>query len=90
MPPHRCTVWYNYHPIMFYGMYKTVEQTMLILILKDVSDFERGLIVGAQMAGASVTKTVQLAAVSIRTVTEVTSAFRSMGKTSINMVRNRG
>ena len=50
---------------------------------KDLSDFERGLIVGAQMAGASVTKIVQLARVSMGGVTKVTSAFRSMGKDGI-------
>ncbi len=38
----------------------------------------------ARMAGASVTKTAELACVSIGTVTKVTSAFRSMGKTSLN------
>ncbi len=44
---------------------------------KDLSDFERGFIVGAWMAGTSVTKT-QLACVSIGTVTKMTSAFRSV------------
>ena len=57
---------------------------------KDLSDFERGFIIGARMAGASVTKTAQLASVSIGTVTKVTSAFRSMGKTSVNRVGNCG
>ena len=47
---------------------------------KDLSDFERGFIVGAQMAGASVTKTAQLAGVAIEIVIKVTSAFRSMGR----------
>jgi len=51
---------------------------------EDLSDFESGFTVVAQMAGASVTKTAQLASVSIGTVTKVTSAFRSMGKTSLN------
>ncbi len=58
---------------------------------KDQSDFERGFIVGTQMVGSTVTKTAQLARVSIGTVTKVTSAFRSMGKTSVRYVRkNRG
>ena len=42
------------------------------------------------MAEASVTKTSQLAGVSIGTVTKVASAFRSIGKTSVNRVRNCG
>ena len=49
-----------------------------------------GFILGARMAGASVTKTAQLAGVSIGTVTEVTSAFRSLGKTSVNRVTHCG
>ena len=57
---------------------------------KDLSDFERRFIVGARMAGASVTKTAQLACVIRGTVTKVTSAFGSMGKTSANTVRNCG
>uniref|UniRef100_A0A3B4XRT0 Transposase Tc1-like domain-containing protein n=1 Tax=Seriola lalandi dorsalis TaxID=1841481 RepID=A0A3B4XRT0_SERLL len=57
---------------------------------KDLSDFERGFIVGARMAGASVTKTAQLASVSIGTVTKVTSAFSSLGKTSVSRVGNCG
>lgn len=40
----------------------------------------------AWMAGASVTKTAQLASASTGTLTKVTSAFRSMGSTSINRV----
>lgn len=42
------------------------------------------------MAGASVAKTALLAAVSMRTVNKLTSAFRSMGKTSVNMFGNCG
>lgn len=42
---------------------------------KDLSDFERGLIAGAQEAGALVTKTkIQLTAVSIVTEIKVTFA----------------
>ncbi len=54
---------------------------------KDLRDFERVFIVGARMAGAPVTKTAQLASVS---GTKVTSAFRSVGKTSVNRVGNCG
>uniref|UniRef100_A0A3B4YW54 Transposase Tc1-like domain-containing protein n=1 Tax=Stegastes partitus TaxID=144197 RepID=A0A3B4YW54_9TELE len=57
---------------------------------KDLSDFERGFIVGARMAGASVTRTAQLASVSIGTVAKVTSAFRATGKTSVSRVGNCG
>ena len=49
---------------------------------RNVSDFERGLIVGAQMAGALVTKTAELAGVLIGTVSNVTYAFRYVRKTS--------
>lgn len=57
---------------------------------KDLSDSERGFIAGARMARASVTKTAQLTSVSIRTLTEVTSAFGSAGKTSVNRVGSCG
>lgn len=43
---------------------------------KVLSDFEIWLAVGAEMTGASVTKTAQLSLVSVRTVTKVTCAFR--------------
>ena len=52
---------------------------------KDLCDFEKGFIFGAQMSGASVTKTD-----STGTVTKGTSAFRSMGKTSVNRLGNHG
>lgn len=48
------------------------------------SEFERGFIVEAQTT-VSVTKTAQ-PAVSIGIVTKLTSAFRSMEKTSVNRV----
>lgn len=51
---------------------------------------ERGYIVGARMAGAPVTKTAQLASVSIGTVAKVTSAYRCVGKKSVNRSGNCG
>ena len=48
----------------------------------DLGDFERGVIVGEHLAGASVTKTAQLADVSQATVSKVLSAWNSEGKTS--------
>lgn len=45
--------------------------------------FNRRVNIAAQIAGS--TKMVQLASVSIGTVTEVKSAFRSMGKTSVGL-----
>ncbi len=57
---------------------------------KDLSDFEREFIVWPRTTGASVTKTAQLALVSVGAVTKVTSAFRSEEKTSVNGVGNCG
>ena len=55
---------------------------------KKKSDYERGFIIGAWMAGASVTKTAQLDSVSIRTVIRLTSAIKSTGRTSVNRAGN--
>ena len=46
---------------------------MILIVIKmakgkDLSHFERGFIVGVQVAGATVTKTAQVAGVSIGTV----------------------
>ena len=67
--------------VILCGMCKEAEQAQLM---------RRGVTVGARMAGASVTKTAQLPTVSIGTAAKVTSAFRSMGKTSANWVENCG
>lgn len=57
---------------------------------RDLSDFERGVIVGARIAGASVTRTAQLTGVSIGTVTKVTAAYKTLGKSSVSRVGNCG
>jgi hypothetical protein len=48
----------------------------------DLSSFERGRIVGACLAGASVTKTATLLGVSRATGSKVMSAYMSHGKTT--------
>jgi transposase len=53
-----------------------------------VSDFETGQIVGARLAGTSVTKTATMLGVSRTTVSEVMSAYTNHGKTTVN--RNSG
>jgi predicted transcriptional regulator len=47
----------------------------------DLSDFERGQILGARLAGTFVTKTATLLGVSRATVSEVMSAYTNHGKT---------
>jgi transposase len=53
-----------------------------------LSDFERGHLVGARLAGASVTKAATLLGVSRATVSKVMSEFMNYGKTSAR--RNSG
>lgn len=96
--PHRCFAMYNHtvkmqpcsaaclkmlsSPSWFWFCIKMARR-------EDLSDFERGFIIGAQKTGAVVTKTAQPA--STGKVTKVASAFRSMGlKISVNRVGNRG
>jgi transposase len=55
----------------------------------DLSEFERGQIVGARLAGASVIKTATLLGVSRATVTKAMSACTNHGKTT-STKRNSG
>jgi predicted transcriptional regulator len=57
--------------------------------LGDFSDFERGQIVGARLAGASLTKTATLLGVSKAAVSKIMSAYTNHGKT-ISAKRNCG
>jgi hypothetical protein len=48
----------------------------------DLSDFQRGQIVGAYLAGACVTKLANLFSVSTAAVLKVVTAYTNHGKTS--------
>jgi deoxyribose-phosphate aldolase len=50
--------------------------------MEDLSDFERGQIIGAHLAGASLIKTSTLLGVSRATVSKVMLAYTYHGKTS--------
>jgi hypothetical protein len=50
--------------------------------MEDLSDFQRGHIFGARLAGSSVTKTATLLGVSIAAVFNVKTAYTNRGKTS--------
>ena len=51
----------------------------------DLSDFQRGQIVGANVAEASVTKMATLLGVSIAAVSKVMMAYTNCGKTHSSM-----
>jgi hypothetical protein len=48
--------------------------------MEDLSDFERGQIIGEHLAGASVTKTATLLDISSMTVLKDMSAYTNYGK----------
>jgi transposase len=55
----------------------------------DLSDFERGQIVGARLVGASVRETATILVVSRTTVSRIMSAYKNRGKTT-SAKRNSG
>jgi hypothetical protein len=55
----------------------------------DLSDFERGQIVGARLVGESVTKTTTLLDVSRMKISEIMPSYTNHGKTT-STKRNRG
>jgi hypothetical protein len=57
--------------------------------MADLSDFERGQIVGAHLAGASVTKTNRLLGVWTATVSKVMLPYTNHGKTSSEKKNSR-
>jgi len=52
----------------------------------DMSEFKRGQIVGARLAGAPVTRTASLCDVSTATVSRVMSAYHQEGRTTSNRI----
>ncbi|PNF34834.1 hypothetical protein B7P43_G03760 [Cryptotermes secundus] len=52
--------------------------------MSELTEFERGQIVGAHMVGASVTKLAEVFGVSRGTVSKIMTAYRRTGKTTSN------
>ena len=57
--------------------------------IADQSDFKRGCIIGAHMAGASLTKSAELFGVAKSAILKIMTAFEKDGKTS-SLKQNSG
>ena len=55
--------------------------------MRDLTDFEKGQIVGARMTGASITKVAEVFGFSRATISRTMTQFEKQGKTSNNRTK---
>ena len=67
---------------MYFPLYSIFS--CYLVIMRDLTDFEKGQIVGAPMAGASITKAAELLSFSRAIISRTMSEFEKQSKTSNN------